>query len=121
MPKDRVRLIQPEQNTVPRKHRGAHAEMIAACWLMEHGWDVFRNLSPHGPVDLVAIKGDQVRLFDVKLCNFRPRETGGWQVAGPVLKWSQAALGVEPIFVTPDGLCAFDRRAFEALCEGLLD
>jgi len=113
--------VQPEENAVPRKHRGTHAELIAACWLMERGYDVFRNLSPYGPVDLVTIKGDRFRLFDVKLCHFRPHKLGGWQIHGSVLTEEQKALGVELLFVTPDGLCALHHKAFEAIYEGLVD
>lgn len=48
------------------KHRGAHAEIMAVAWLLEQGYDVFRNVSQHGEVDLIATRGDEIRLFDVK-------------------------------------------------------
>lgn len=48
------------------KHRGSHAEIKACAWLLEQGYDVFWNVSQHGDADIVAIKGDEIRLFDVK-------------------------------------------------------
>lgn len=45
---------------------GAKNEMIATVWLLEQGYYVFRNVSPNGPVDIVAMKGGKTFLFDVK-------------------------------------------------------
>jgi hypothetical protein len=49
-----------------QKHRGAWAEMVACCWLLQQGYEVFRNVSPHGGTDIVAMKGAEVFKFDVK-------------------------------------------------------
>ena len=38
-----------------KKHRGCSSELIACNWLLEQGYDVFRNISAHGYADLVAI------------------------------------------------------------------
>jgi hypothetical protein len=51
-----------------RKHRGAQSELIASAWLLEQGYEVFRNVSANGIVDIVAYNmanGDFV-LVDVK-------------------------------------------------------
>jgi Holliday junction resolvase-like predicted endonuclease len=52
------------------KHLGARSEMIAAVWLLERGYEVFRNVSSAGPIDLVAVdptdRDGTVYLFDVK-------------------------------------------------------
>jgi len=50
---------------------GAQSELIAAAWLMAMGYEVFRNLSPSGPVDLIAWKpGEDIKhLIDVKTVN----------------------------------------------------
>lgn len=69
------------------KHRGAHAELKAAAWLLEQGFDVFRNVSPHGDTDLVAIKDGVVRRFDVKAT-----QQGGSPIEG-----------VEYLAMLPDG------------------
>ena len=45
---------------------GALSELVACAWLLREGYQVFRNVSPHGPYDVVAIKGDDVIRIDVK-------------------------------------------------------
>lgn len=52
------------------KHRGAKSELAAALWLMEQGFEVFRNVSPHGAADIVAIARDGSFIkVDVKTAN----------------------------------------------------
>ena len=47
--------------------KGAQGELIAAAWLVGLGYQVFRNVSPCGPVDVVAwIPGSDPILIDVK-------------------------------------------------------
>jgi|TARA_A100001011_G_C13878391_1_gene661930 Holliday junction resolvase-like predicted endonuclease len=46
--------------------KGDKAECIAAMWLWDQGYLVCKNMSQQGPVDLVAIKEDEVILIDVK-------------------------------------------------------
>lgn len=40
---------------VSKKHRGAHSELVAVAWLIEQGYEVFRNVSQHGKVDIVVL------------------------------------------------------------------
>jgi len=51
-----------------KKHRGALSELHAVAWLLEQGYEVFRNVSQHGPADIIAVNFDTgERLFiDVK-------------------------------------------------------
>lgn len=51
---------------IERKHKGAHSELVACAWLLGRGFEVFRNVSPHGPYDLIAIQGPKVLHIDVK-------------------------------------------------------
>ena len=46
--------------------KGDKAEYIAAMWLWDQGYLVCKNMSQQGPVDLVAIKEDEVILIDGK-------------------------------------------------------
>jgi hypothetical protein len=56
-----------------RKHRGAQNELMALCWLMGCGYEVFRNVSQHGPIDIIAIKDGEPPLFlDVKTALMYP-------------------------------------------------
>ena len=57
--------------SVEPKHRGAVNELRATAWLIGLGYEVCRNVSQHGPVDLVAIRGDEVILIDVKATQLR--------------------------------------------------
>ena len=50
----------------PGKHMGARSELIACVWLLNRGYEVFRNVSAHGPIDVIAVRGDVVLRFDVK-------------------------------------------------------
>jgi hypothetical protein len=70
---------------------GDIGEMIAVAFLLAHGYEVFRNQSSCGPIDLVIIKDGNTTLIDVKA------------VAGPPrypyqLRADQIALGVKILF-----------------------
>lgn len=53
------------------KHRGSANEMRACLWLLDQGYEVFRNVSQHGDVDIVALKGVETLRIDVKAANFK--------------------------------------------------
>jgi len=80
------------------KHRGACHEALAAAWLLKQGYDVFRNVSAHGLVDIMAMKDGEVHKFDVK------GDTGSR------LSPEQEALNVEILRVLPDGACEIWKR-----------
>lgn len=52
--------------TIPVKHKGAISELTASAWLLSQGYEVFKNCSQHGCVDLVAYKDGLFILVDVK-------------------------------------------------------
>lgn len=82
-----------------QKHIGAHNELVATCWLLQHGYEVFRNVSPHGYVDIIGMKEGKLTLFDVKkasiLSNGEPTELK--------LRAEQIALGVKLLMVFGEG------------------
>ena len=45
---------------------GAAAELMVAADLIDRGFDVFRNLSPNGPIDLVVLAGGKLYRVQVK-------------------------------------------------------
>lgn len=56
---------------IDKKHKGTLAELVVSSWLLEQGYEVFRNVSPHGPIDIIArhpITG-LLDLIDVKTKN----------------------------------------------------
>ena len=81
---------------IHRKHTGARSEMIACVWLLDQGYEVFRNVSQCGLIDVVAVKGNEVLRLDIK----------GRKVSNaPVrLKKAQIAAGVRCLSVV-DGVC----------------
>lgn len=81
------------------KHRGAISEMIACSYLLEQGYEVFRNVSAHGAIDLIAIKNSEVHYFDVKTAAVR----GDGSALSPKLTTEQHRIGVKPLMVLPDG------------------
>src|ERR1700722_6160557 len=83
---------------------GARNEMVATVWLMGRGYQVFRNVSPHGPIDLIGMKDGKFEYFDVKMSYIRP---GGGAVKIKVNS-VQAALGVKILHVMRDGSCEVD-------------
>jgi hypothetical protein len=40
--------------------------MAACAWLLERGWEVFRNVAPTGAVDLVSLTDGVFTLIDGK-------------------------------------------------------
>lgn len=86
--------------------RGTHNELVAMVWLMQQGYEVFRNSSPHGSVDVIGLKNGQVELFDIKKASYR--HDGA--IARPKFTQSQKSLGVKCICVFEDGTCTFDER-----------
>ncbi len=61
----RYKRCYPKVN-LPRGTSGAITELYVCAKLMEEGWMVFRNMSPNGVIDLVAIKGDLTRKIEVR-------------------------------------------------------
>ena len=77
--------------------RGAWAEHVAILWLLANGYDVYKNVCSHGPIDMIATKGDEVLRLDVK--------TQADAVRTPMaLTDEQIALGIQLLSVTKDGL-----------------
>lgn len=94
--------------------KGNWAEDVAAKWLRGLGYEVFRNVHNTGPIDLIAIKEDRVRKIDVKLLKQVEYTAfvGGRRIGvfGKPLTKIQKEQGVEHLYVTHDGFCAFSKR-----------
>jgi Holliday junction resolvase-like predicted endonuclease len=89
----------------PRKHAGAKNELLACTYLLEHGFEVFRNVSQHGTADLVAVKAGEILLIDVKA---RQVNRQGHQCR-TLLTERQREEGVVVMDVFSDGRCVLDR------------
>jgi Holliday junction resolvase-like predicted endonuclease len=84
-------------------HKGMVAELLAIAWLARRGYQVFRNVSRHGPADVIAIKDGKVTLIDVKAMSRPPGVNNCWVVATP--SQEQVALGVVHLHAHEDGQC----------------
>ena len=82
-----------------RKVLGARSELLATVWLWDQGFEVYRNLSDRGVVDMIATREEDILKIDVT--------TGSWRGGGAcgslrpqwkTLKYS----GVRVIVVLPD-------------------
>ena len=81
---------------------GDRAELIAAEYFINLGYSVHKNLSGHGPIDMVLIDEDgtgDVILIDVKAVSLRTKN--GWKVNRTPTK-KQQELDVQLIFVNLD-------------------
>jgi hypothetical protein len=95
-------LVAPPVNVAmprkaPDKHRGTQAELIACAYLLGEGYEVFRNISPSGPADIIACKGTELLRIDVKSGAYHPK-----------LREVQKRDGVVILYVDKDGGCEFD-------------
>jgi len=88
-----------KSNKVNNNFKGAHSELIACVWLMGQGYEVYRNISPSGPIDIIAIKDNIISKFDVKSCPDidKARPTG--------ISKDQIEQGIQPLYVDLLGKC----------------
>lgn len=82
--------------SINKKHLGGRNEMVACVWLMNNGYEVFRNVSQHGECDIIGKKDGTLTMFDVKGRQF--------DVKIP-LSQDQAKNGIKAIIVYPDFTC----------------
>jgi len=64
-------------------HVGAMGEMAASAYLLQKGYLAFRNVSPHGPFDLVAYRDGTLDRVEVK-ASTRNNRTGRRYFSWPV-------------------------------------
>lgn len=103
----------------PAKHRGAWSEIVAMSWLIEQGYEVFRNVSATGLADLVAhdFESGKTWLIDVKTCTLYLNKDGTCGVIGSKLSKEQRERNVRPLYVTHDGIVSWDTRLIIGIYE----
>lgn len=84
---------------IEQRHRGAHNELVATVWLMKQGYEVFRNVSSHGPIDIIARRGHETLLLDVKSASKGSRVR---------ITQEQAELQIAVLIVDSDDHCEID-------------
>jgi hypothetical protein len=90
---------------IERKHLGGRNELLACVWLLNQGYEVFRNVSQHGETDLIATKDGHVYFFDVKK---GARNVAGERARGKTISASAALRGIKPLYVYDDGTCEIE-------------
>lgn len=85
-----------------RKHNGATAELRAQVWLLEQGYEVYENVSQHGPVDLVAEAPDgTLTRIDVTTGRYYVKQSG--EVSLQFAHKKDRPPGIRVLVVLPDG------------------
>ena len=78
---------------------GDIAEHYAITWLWDEGFEVFHNAGCTGAVDIVAIKDNEVYLFDVKMLTYsKPR---GYHLIKKGRTPKQIEMGVQLLSFNP--------------------
>jgi Holliday junction resolvase-like predicted endonuclease len=81
------------------KHEGDYAEIIACSWLLKEGYEVFRNISSKGPIDIIGWKNGETFLFDVKSAH------NNSPVRKNTLTEEQVKMDVKVLVVNKDNTC----------------
>ncbi len=84
---------------------GSFSELIAATWLMKQGYEVYRNLSACGKVDLLAERNGELIKIDVKTAH--TRKDGSFYRPTSEIKL-QNAQNISILFAFPSGDCKWD-------------
>lgn len=98
--------------TVSPSTKGAISEHIATAWLMASGYDVFRNVSPNGRADLLAVDwlNDETIRVDVKSQGFSlvPGVGDASRVAGAMATdEANQGFNIRYLVVQDDGSCGW--------------
>ena len=70
-----MKHIKMKQIKLSPPRKGDFAEYYAVTWLWDKGYEVFQNSGCTGPIDMIALKGDEVILIDVKTFRERNRSS----------------------------------------------
>lgn len=102
------------------KHKGAKSEFIAISWLLSLGYEVFKNVSFHGDVDVIAWKDGVLECFDIKTIN---RTTVNYSLLPSQMNRNIKVIGVnldnnfckiiEPSLKFAEGICEECNKLFK--------
>lgn len=85
-----------------RNHQSGDVGMARAMvWLTEQGYEVYLPVGEHAVADIVAIRGNRTRRFDVKVGK---ANKDGTPKKSRKLTARQQEAGVELLWVTPEGV-----------------
>lgn len=86
---------------------GLKYEMLACAWLIARGYFVFKNIGMYGPVDIIAMKDEEIIKFDVKKAKFG--RTGAIIGKKMAKTFYQRNHGIEILLVRDSGECFLEK------------
>ena len=88
--------------------KGQRSEFLAAAWLISINYLVYVKTQDNDPIDLVAVHRNtgEVLKLDVKTVSYRKTGRVGDRINRVVNK-HQKKIGVQLLYVYPDGRCDF--------------
>jgi Holliday junction resolvase-like predicted endonuclease len=89
---------------IEKKHKGGRNELIACAWLLNQGYEVFRNVCDCGEIDVIGLKDGKITFFDVKSAQLRKDGT----LSPTRLSQDQVDRDVKALYITPQETCIID-------------
>lgn len=93
---------------------GDISELVAVTWLLNQGYEVFRNVSSVGPIDLIALNSGELLKIDVKTA--RLNKTGKSIGSGKGLAERINKQDIRVIFVLDNIVCMWDKDFISTYC-----
>lgn len=81
---------------------------MACVFLMRAGYSVFRNVCAKGPIDIIAVRGHELRKFDVKSTD--PTKSGRILSRVSMKTKYQQENNIEILHVESNGKCYFENE-----------
>lgn len=98
------------KSNIPTTITGAMCELIASAWLLKNGYEVFKNVSPTGKADLIALKNGNTILIDVTKSNKYYHKDGKISFSRNSIKEKKCnKLNIKVLYVSEDD-CFFAKE-----------
>jgi len=109
--------------TISPGQKGAISEHLASAWLLQQGYDVFRNISPNGRADLLAVNwdADETIRVDVKSQEFTLTAKGPRADAAREMEERNEGFDIKYLVVRDDGSCGWYVREPKAANDNELE
>ena len=111
MRRSKVYYGQLLEEDMTKTMKGQRSEFLAAAWLISINYLVYVKTQDNDPIDLVAVHRNtgEVLKLDVKTVSYRKTGRVGDRINRVVNK-HQKKIGVQLLYVYPDGRCDFDGK-----------
>ena len=108
MPHSKTYYGQLLEEDMTKTMKGQRSEFLAAAWLISINYLVYVKTQDNDPIDLIAVHRNtgEVLKLDVKTVSYRKTGRVGDRINRVVNK-HQKKIGVQLLYVYPDGRCDF--------------